>query len=146
MSGLLPWLALGAAALFAGGALYASLVEHPARLAAGAPMGVAEFRTSHARAARLQGGLAVAGCLAAVGAWLSGGPPGWLWAGALLGATVPYTRLAIGPTDRRLLDAALPPDEPEARRLLRRWGPLHWARALLGVAAAGAMAHLLARG
>jgi hypothetical protein len=142
----LAWVAAGAAALFAGGALYASVVEHPARLATGPPAGVAEFRTGHARAARLQGGLAALGGAAAVGAWLAGAPAGWLGAGALLGAALAYTAIVVLPTSRRLLDGSLPPDVPEARRLLRRWGPLHAVRTLLGLAAAAAMAHLLARG
>jgi uncharacterized membrane protein YccC len=57
---------------------------------------------------------------------------------------VPYTLVAIMPTNRLLLDPALPPDAPEARRLLRRWGALHAVRTLLGLAAAATMAHLLA--
>jgi hypothetical protein len=146
VAGGLAWIAAGAAVLFAGGALYASLVEHPARLATGPPMAVAQFRTSYPRGTRLQGGLAVAGSLAATGAWLGGAPIGWLGAGALLGLVVPYTLLVILPTSRRLLDRTLPPDTPEARRLLGRWGALHWARTLAGLAAAAAMAHLLARG
>lgn len=142
----LAWIATGAATLFAGGALYVSLVEHPARLAAGPPMAVAQFRTSYPRGARLQGGLAVVGTLAAVGTWLGGAPIAWLGAGALLGLVVPYTLLAILTTNTRLLDRTLSPDAPEARRLLGRWGALHAVRTVLGLAAAAAMAHLLARG
>src|SRR5215510_10357247 len=115
----LTWLAAGAAALFAGGALYVSLVEHPARILTGPPMAVAQFRTSYPRGARLQGGLAALGTLAAVAAW---------WAGALLGLVVPYTLVAILPTNKRLMDPALAPDSPEARALLRRWTTLHAVR------------------
>ena len=57
----LAWIATGAATLFAGGALYVSLVEHPARLATGPPMAVAQFRASYPRGAKLQGGLAALG-------------------------------------------------------------------------------------
>jgi hypothetical protein len=142
----LAWIAAGAAALFAGGALYVSLVEHPARLGTGPPMAVAQFRTSYPRAAWLQGGLAVAGALAAAGAWLGGAGLGWLAAGALLGLVVPYTLGVILPTNRRLLDRTLAPDAPEARQLLRRWTALHAVRTVMGLAAAAAMAHLLARG
>jgi hypothetical protein len=142
----LAWIAAGAATLFAGGALYVSLVEHPARLATGPPMAVAQFRTSYPRAARLQGGLAVLGTLAAIGAWVGGGRVAWLTAGGLLGLVVPYTLLVILPTNKRLLDRALAPDAPEARLLLRRWSALHAVRTLLGLLAAAAMAHLLARG
>jgi hypothetical protein len=139
------WIAAGAATLFAGGALYVSLVEHPARLATGPPMAVAQFRTSYPRGARLQGGLAVLGTLAATGAWLGSARISWLVAGALLGLVVPYTLLVVLPTNKRLLDRTLSPDAPEVRLLLRRWGGLHAVRTLLGLAAAAMMAHLLAR-
>jgi hypothetical protein len=143
---ILPWVAAGAAALFAGGALYVSLVEHPARILTGPPMAVAQFRTSYPRGAWLQGGLAALGTLAAVGAWLAGARIAWLVAGALLGLVVPYTLVVILPTNKRLMDRALAPDSPEARALLRRWTALHAVRTVLGLAAAAAMAHLLAHG
>ena len=143
---ILTWVAAGAAALFAGGALYVSLVEHPARILTGPPMAVAQFRTSYPRGAWLQGGLAALGALAAVGAWLAGARIAWLVAGALLGLVVPYTLVVILPTNKRLMDRALAPDSPEARALLRRWTALHAVRTVLGLAAAAAMAHLLAHG
>jgi Domain of unknown function (DUF1772) len=143
---VLTWLAAGAAALFAGGALYVSLVEHPARLLTGPPMAVAQFRTSYPRGARLQGGLAVLGALTAIGAWLGGARIGWLGAGVLLGLVVPYTLVVILPTNNRLLDPGLSPDAPEARQLLRRWTALHAVRTVVGLLAAAAMAHLLAHG
>jgi Domain of unknown function (DUF1772) len=143
---ILTWVAAGAAALFAGGALYVSLVEHPARLLTGPPMAVAQFRTSYPRGARLQGGLAILGALASVGAWLAGARAGWLVAGLLLGAVIPYTVFVIFPTNKRLLDRSLSPEAPEARQLLRRWTTLHAVRTVLGLVAAAAMAHLLAHG
>ena len=143
---ILTWLAAGAAALFAGGALYVSLVEHPARLLTGPPMAVAQFRTSYPRGARLQGGLAVLGALAAIGAWVSGARVGWLGAGILLGLIVPYTLIVVLPTNNRLLDPALSPDAPEARQLLRRWTAFHAVRTVVSLLAAAAMAHLLAHG
>jgi hypothetical protein len=140
------WIAAGAAMLFAGGALYVSLVEHPARQATGPPMAVAQFRTSYPRAARLQGGLAVLGALAAIGTWLAGGWFDWVAAGALLASVIPYTVFVIFPTNKRLLDRALSPDAPETHRLLRLWGVLHAVRTVVGLAAAAEMAYLLARG
>lgn len=145
VSAILADVAAAAGVLFAGGALYVSLVEHPARMACGPPMAVAQFRTSYPRAAWLQGGLAVVGCLAAIAAWLGGARGGWLAAGLLLGLVVPYTFVVVMPTNRRLLDTALPPDVPETRRLLRRWGALHAVRTLVGLGAALAMVSLLAR-
>lgn len=143
MTGALAWIATAACALFAGGALYASLVEHPARLACGPPMAVAQFRTSYPRGARLQAPLAVVGFLAAAGAWAHEAPGAWLLAGVLLGLAVPFTLVAILPTNRRLLDPALAPDAPEAQRLLRRWGHLHLVRTALSLVALALMLRLL---
>jgi hypothetical protein len=140
---LLTAIAVGAAALFAGGALYASIVEHPARLNSGPPMGIAHFRMSYPRGAALQAPLALVGALAATSAWLAGAPVGWLGAGLLLGAVVPYTFAAIMPTNHRLLDRGLPPDGPEARQLLRRWGFLHAPRSVASLLALSWMLALL---
>jgi len=140
---LLTWVAALGGALFAGGALYASLVEHPSRMACGPPMAVAQFRTSYPRGARLQAPLAGVACLAAAVAWLAGAPRGWLWAGVTVGLVIPLTLAVIAPTNRRLSDRGLSPDSPEARRLLRRWGYLHLARTLLGLVGSGWMLRLL---
>jgi hypothetical protein len=139
MPGPLALLATAAAALFAGGALYATFVEHPARQACGPPMAVAHFRRSYPRGAALQAPLALVGGLAAVGVWLAGGPASWLWGGLALAAVVPYTLVVMRPTNRRLMDPALAPDVLETRRLLRRWGVLHLARTALGLIALGLM-------
>jgi hypothetical protein len=144
VSGALAWTAALAAALFAGSALRASLVEHPARRATGPPMGLAHFRTSRPRGARLDQVLAGSGGLAALGAWLAGAGRGWAGAGALLLLVVPYTAVALRPTERRLMDPALPPDVPEVRQLLGRWGALHALRTLAGLAAAALMLCLAA--
>jgi hypothetical protein len=47
------------AGLFAGAALYVSAVEHPARVAAGTTVALAQFPLSYARAAPLQGASAI---------------------------------------------------------------------------------------
>src|SRR5262245_49292853 len=135
MSDALTGLATVAAGLFAGAALYVTLVEHPARTGCGPMLAVAQFRKSYPRGAVLQAPLAIAGCLAAAGAWLAGAGASWLLAGLLLGALVPYTLVVILPTNHRLLDPTLEPDTPEAVRLLRRWGLLHLVRTLVGLVA-----------
>jgi hypothetical protein len=140
---VLTGLAVSATALFAGGALYVSLVEHPARRMCGAPMGIAQFRTSYPRGAALQAPLALAGGLAGAAAWLAGAPAGWLGAGLLLVAAVPYTLALLMRTNRRLLEPALSLDGPEARRLLGRWGLLHFPRTLGSLLALAWMVLLL---
>lgn len=144
MIALLSWLAVAACGLFAGGALYTSVVEHPARAACGPPMAVAQFRTGHSRAVWLQASLAGLGCLGALVAWLAGAPAAWLGAGLVLGLGLAGSGVLLAPTDRRLLDRALAPDAPEARRLLRRWGTLHLVRTAVGLVAFGWMLRLAA--
>jgi uncharacterized membrane protein len=121
--------------LFAGAAIYITLVEHPARLECGAALALTEFRPSYRRAAVLQATLAAAGCLAAVGAWMQGRSLLVLVAGLLLGAAIPFTLVVVRPTNTRLLDPALDPASAEAAALLARWGTLHAVRSALSVIA-----------
>jgi Anthrone oxygenase len=132
---LLELLATLCAGLFAGAAVYVTLVEHPARVECGPTLALREFRPSYRRAAVMQAALAAVGCLAAVGAWGQGRGPAMLVAGLVLGAVIPFTVLAILPTNTRLLDPTLAPDSPEADRLLARWGRLHAVRSVASVVA-----------
>ena len=132
---ILELVALLCIGLFAGAAIYVSLVEHPARLECGPALAIAEFGPSYRRAAVMQASLAVGGCLAAAAAWTQGSPTPVLIAGLLLGAAVPFTLIAILPTNKRLLDAGLNRGSPEAAALLARWGHLHAVRSVVsGVA------------
>jgi anthrone oxygenase-like protein len=123
------------AGLFAGAAVYVTLVEHPARLSCGTELAVREFGPSYKRAAVMQASLAVAGFLAAVGGWLALDDPWIIAGGALLGAIVPFTLVVILPTNRQLLDPSLESSSPRAAELLARWGRLHAVRTVLGVLA-----------
>ncbi len=58
--------------LFAGAALYVSVVEHPARMSCDLPAALAEFRPSYKRAAVMQVILAVIGVTGAIVAWYLG--------------------------------------------------------------------------
>src|SRR5919197_198602 len=122
------------AGLFAGAAIYITLVEHPARIACGTATALAQFRPSYRRAAVMQALLAAIGCLAAVGAWIRGGGAVVLIAGVALGAVIPFTLVVIFPTNQRLLDPALDRNSPEATALLARWGTLHAIRSAAGAA------------
>jgi hypothetical protein len=53
----------------------------------------------------------------------------------LIFAVVPFTIIAIRPTNNRLLDPALDRRPEAARRLLQRWGRLHAVRSILALAA-----------
>ena len=131
-------LALIAAALFAGGALYVSLVEHRARMRIDDRSALAQFKASYVRAAPLMAGLALVSLTIGLWAWWRTDVD-WLLAGALIvGAAIPFTLIAVLPTNRRL--AATDPDAggAESRALLTRWGRLHNVRTLLGLAAVAA--------
>jgi len=132
---VLQLIALLCTGLFAGAAIYITLVEHPARLECGTALAVTEFRPSYRRAAVMQATLAAVGCLAAVGAWAQGRGALVLVAGLLLGAAIPFTLVAVLPTNKRLLDPTLDQASAEASALLARWGTLHAVRsAASGVA------------
>jgi hypothetical protein len=132
---LLELAALLCTGLFAGAALYVSLVEHPARLECGPALAIAQFGPSYRRGAVMQASLAGGGCLAAVAAWIQGSPTPLLVAGVLLGALIPFTLTVILPTNERLLDPRLDRNAPEATALLVRWGRLHAVRSTVGAAA-----------
>ena len=121
--------------LFSGAALYVNLVEHPARMECGTPLGVAEFGPSYRRAARLQALLAVLGSLSAMLVWIRGGTVAWLWGAVLFFSVVPYTLLVILPTNKQLLESSLDRSSERARVLLVRWGRLHAVRTVVSLAA-----------
>jgi uncharacterized membrane protein len=125
------------ASLFAGAAMYITLVEHPARLECGTELAVTEFAHSYHRAAVMQASLAAVGFPAAFMAWVQGRGLLVLVGGLLLGAVIPFTLLIIFPTNKRLLDPALDRRSAEATELLDRWGRLHAVRTVLGLLASG---------
>jgi hypothetical protein len=123
------------AGLFAGAAIYISLVEHPARLECGTAVAVAEFRPSYRRATVMQASLAAMGTLAALAGWWLGHGASLLIAALLLGSVIPFTLLVILPTNTRLGDDTLDPASREAAVLLERWGRLHLVRSIASGAA-----------
>jgi hypothetical protein len=124
-----------AAGLFAGAAIYISIVEHPARIEAGTAVAVAEFGPSYRRAATMQASLALLGSLTGVVSWLEGAGLLSLAAAIALFSVVPFTLVVIYPTNKQLLSRELDPSGSEAQRLLVRWGRLHWVRSVLGLLA-----------
>ena len=140
-------LATVCAGLFAGAAIYVSLVEHPARLECGTELAVREFGPSYRRGAVMQASLAAIGCLAGILGWAQRGGQPLLIGAVALGLAIPFTLLVILPTNKRLLDPALDRTSSEAAQLLDHWGRLHAVRSLLGAVAFGWLAwHLAARG
>ena len=132
---MLILLATLAAGLFAGAAIYITAVEHPARMSCGTELAVREFAPSYKRATVMQATLAVAGCLAGLGAAWQRQDPVVALGALLLGAVVPFTLIVIFPTNARLLDPALDARGTEATQLLQRWGQLHAVRSGLSTLA-----------
>ena len=136
-------LATLACGIFAGAALYVSLVEQPARLSCGIGVAITEWRPSYQRGTVMQASLGLIGSvLAFFSAWLS---RDWAWivGGALLFAVVPFTLLVIFPTTKKLQSAELDVTSSEAERLLRLWGRLHAVRSVLGLLAFAVLLYAL---
>jgi hypothetical protein len=128
-------LALTCTGLFAGAATYITFVEHPARLASGTAVALAQWRPSYKRAAVMQASLAIIGAASAVIAYLQGRGVAVLVGGILLGAVVPFTIFVAAPTNKQLLDPARVLDSADTAALLERWGRLHAVRTVLSVVA-----------
>jgi uncharacterized membrane protein len=132
---LFQLLAALCAGLFAGAAIYITVVEHPARLECGTELAATEFGPSYRRATLMQASLAAVGLLAALVAWAQGSGVGMLIGGLLLGVVIPFTLVVILPTNKRLLDPALDRGSAEAALLLARWGRLHTVRSMVSALA-----------
>lgn len=132
---MLQFVAILSTTFFTGAAIYINLVEHPARMQCGTGLAATEFGPSYRRAAAMQATLALIAAFAGFGAWLTGAPRSWFSGAVLIFGVVPFTLLAIMPTNKKLLDPALDRSSEETRRLLQQWGRLHAVRSILGFAA-----------
>lgn len=128
--------ALVFATLFAGAALYISLVEHPARLGlADGPL-LAQWQPSYKRALPIQSGLAVAGSAAGLIIWYLSADWRWFAGSMLLLANWPFTLIVIMPVNKPLMAMPASAAGSESRAMLVKWGKLHNFRSSLGAAAA----------
>jgi hypothetical protein len=128
-------LAAFACSLFAGAAVYINLVEHPARLSCGTEVAARQWAPSYKRATVMQVSLAVVATLAGLTRWLGSGGTSWLVGALLIVSVIPFTLVAILPTNNRLLEPGRDKSSDETRRLLETWGRLHAVRSVLSVAA-----------
>jgi hypothetical protein len=117
--------------LFTGAAIYISLVEHPARIACDTKTAATVWAPSYKKATVIQAPLAIASFLAGVGAWLFGGGLLWLIGAVLIGLVVPFTFIAVMPTNNQLLAPGRDLSSAETRSLLEKWGRLHAVRSVL---------------
>jgi hypothetical protein len=131
----LKFLAILSASLFAGAALYVNLVEHPARMTLDTKSAAMEWAPSYARGTWMQAPLALLSLAAGLGSWLLGAGIGWAVAALLIGAVVPFTFVAIMPTNKALGATGRDLASSETRALLTRWTRLHAVRTVLSLAA-----------
>jgi hypothetical protein len=125
------FLAVLCCTLFAGAAIYISLVEHPARMACDTKTAATVWAPSYKRATVMQAPLAGLSFLAGIGAWLFGGGILWLIGAVLIGLVVPFTFIGVMPTNHQLLAPGRDLSSTETRSLLDKWGRLHAVRSAL---------------
>jgi hypothetical protein len=128
------FIAVLAATLFTGAAIYINVAEHPARMECGTAVAATVFGPSYRRAAVMQAVLALVSTASAIGAWITGAAVAWLTGALLIFAVVPFTLLVIMPTNKKLLDPAIDHSSDSVHRLLQHWGRLHAVRSVLALA------------
>jgi hypothetical protein len=128
-------LALVAAAIFTGAALYVNVAEQPARLTLDDRALLTQWKPSYKRGAAMQAPLALLGCLLGLVAWWQTSHPGFLFGSFAMLAPWPWTLLGIKPTNDALLETAPDQAGPPTRALIVRWGALHSVRTGLGALA-----------
>jgi hypothetical protein len=133
-----------ACALFAGAAIYINLVEHPARLACGTEVAARQWAPSYQRATVMQVSLVIVATLAGLLRWIMGGGTAWVVGAILIVSVIPFTLVAVMPTNSKLLEPGRDKRSEETRRLLEAWGRLHAVRSVLGFAASLVYLHALA--
>jgi len=127
--------ALVAAAIFAGAALYVSVVEQPSRLLLDDRALLAEWKPAYKRGTAMQAPLAIVGFLLGLIAWWQTSKTGFLIGAIAMIAPWPWTLLVIKPINDALLATELDKAGAQSRSLIAKWGELHAVRTTLGATA-----------
>ena len=117
--------------LFAGASIYINFVEHPARMGCDTKTAATVWAPSYKRATVMQASLAVIGCLSGLAVGVLGGGVMWLVGALFIGLVVPFTFIAIMPTNKQLLTPGRDLASNETRALLEKWNKLHAVRSVL---------------
>ncbi len=131
----LQFIALLSTTMYTGASAYASLVEHPARLACGTTLATQVFPHSYRRAIMLMFTLVLVATISSLGVWTYDDRTIWFVGSVAVFAIIPFTILAITPLLSELLEEGPDLEEARANLLLRRWGLLNNVRSLLGLTA-----------
>jgi hypothetical protein len=127
--------ALVIAALFTGAALYINVAEQPARLTLDNGALLAEWKYSYRRGFAMQAPFAVLGCLLGLIAWWQTREGGFMIGAIAMIANVPWTLIAIMPTNHALGATETAAAGPTTRELVVKWSALHAVRTALGLIA-----------
>ena len=144
MTNLFAFIATLSATLFCGAAVYINIAEHPARMGCETEIAATVWAPSYKRATVMQASLAILGLLFGIAAWLAGGGFMWLVGALLIGSVVPFTFIAIMPTNHRLLEAGRDLGSSDTRAQLEKWRRLHAVRSILSLVASVIYVGLLA--
>jgi anthrone oxygenase-like protein len=124
-------LALIAAAMFFGAALYINLVEQPARLTLGDRAMMSEWIPSNRRGFLMLAICAIAAALLAYVDFSRTADTRWLIGAVVMLFSLPYAFYVMLPTT--ILLGGTPAAGDETRGLMRDWGLLEWAQAAIGL-------------
>jgi hypothetical protein len=136
---LIGLLALTAAAIFFGAAIYVNVAEQPARLRLDDRALLTEWKPSYKRGAAMQAPLALLGFALGMIAWWQSAHPGFLIGAIAIIAPWPWTIFGIKPTNDALQATDPEAAGPRSRALIVRWGALHAVRTALGALASLAL-------
>ncbi len=136
---LLPWatfVSKASTSLFASSCLYVSMIEHPARLNMNVKDALQQFQLTFPRVATLQSTFALLATGSGLLHYYYMKDSKMLTAVLLVASAVPYTFIALMPTNRLLLDNEnASKDLVKSRSLLEKWGKLHLYRTVVGLVA-----------
>jgi hypothetical protein len=127
-------LALIAAALFSGAAVYINVAEQPARLLLD-DRALAEWKPAYKRGFAMQAPLALIGFIFGMIAWWQTGALIFAAGAVLIPANWPWTLVGIMPTNKVLEATELANASPATRALIVKRGGLHAVRSALGLTA-----------
>jgi Domain of unknown function (DUF1772) len=128
-------LALVAAAVFTGAAVYVNVAEQPSRLELDDGALLTEWKSAYGRGLVMQAPIALVGSLLGLLAWWQTNDWRWFFGAMVLVANWPYTLFAVMPANRQLKAIDPTSTGSTSRTLVKRWGRLHAVRSALGVAA-----------